>query len=131
MLNSILYSKPKVNLYIFILLILFSFLPLLKNTYSSYKAVGLLKCEENTCTIELSMSYKELNILDQNPQISYLNKKYKINDITRGEPYLNNNIPFVDVILTTDYISDSNVIEFNLIYNKQRIGKKIIDIMKE
>ena len=109
------------------LLIPFFFL----KTYSSYKTTCILECLDDSCKLSLAMPYDKLFILDNSPQIEYLNKKYDINNIDRSEPYLSNNIPVVDVILTTNYISDNNVIEFKFIYKKQRIITKIIDFIKE
>lgn len=134
MLNyGFIYSKPqcKTSLYIIIGLV-FSFIPLFfLQTYSSYKTTGILECGDNTCFLKLAIPYDKLFILDYHPQIEYLNKKYVINNIDESEPYLNNNIPIVDVTITTDYISDNKVIEFKFIYKKQRIISKIIDFIKE
>lgn len=134
MLNySFIYSKPQCKIFIYIIVsLLFLIIPFLfLKTYSTYKVTGVLECLDDTCIIKLTIPYNKLCILDYNPQIEYLNKKYDIKNTSRSEAYLNNNIPVVDVTITVDYISDNDVIEFKFIYNKQRIITKIIDFMKE
>ena len=134
MLNySFIYSKPqcKIGIYFLIVLVLI-FIPFLfLQTYSSYKTTGILECKDDTCILKLAIPYDKLFILDYHPQIEYLNNKYVINNIEQSEPYLNNNIPVVDVAIATDYISDNKVIEFRFLYKKQRIITKIIGFMKE
>lgn len=130
---NFIYSKPNSKIMIYILFCLvFILVPFLfLKTYSSYKTTSILECLDDNCKLSLTMPHDKLFILDSNPQIEYLNKKYDINSIDRSEPYLSNNIPVVDVIIETNYISDNNVIEFKFIYKKQRIITKIIDFMKE
>ena len=71
-----------------------------------------------------------MKILDQQPRIEYQHKKIKIKKILYSEPYLSNSIPVSDVTIIVDDLSDNNIIEFKLEYNKQKIIKKIKNILE-
>ena len=56
-------------------------------------------------------------------------KKYKIEKIEYSEPYLNNNIPYQDIKIYTSLKTNEKIIKVKLLYNKQRIIKKILEII--
>lgn len=128
-------KKPKnyiVIYIIFITLLLTSILLSYKiKTYDSKNITGLIECSD-TCKISITLQYNEIELLSKNPQIEYLNKKYNIENIEYNEPYLNNNIPYQDIILTSNLnLKETRIINIKIIYNKQRITTKIKNIIME
>lgn len=99
-------------------------------TYTTFSTSGIIKCSES-CEISLSIPYKEIDLFSQDPKLMYLEKEYKIKNIIYEEPYLNNNIAYEDVRIETDLKSDDRLINIQLLYNKQRIIKKIKNIILE
>ncbi len=100
------------------------------DTYDSIKVTGIIKCEEE-CQITLNLPYNKIDIFQDDSKITYLNKDYKIMNITYDEPYLEKEIPYQNVIIKTDLASDDKIINFSILYNKQRIIKKIKNILLE
>ncbi len=98
-------------------------------TYTSLKLTGILNCD-NTCIIDTTLSYEYISKINKNSKISSNNKSYKIENIEYSEPYLNNNIAYQDIKLVTNIKEDNKIIEFKILYNKQRILTKIINIIK-
>lgn len=126
-------QKPKKNLVIHLifisLLIAFLIIAYNYNTYDVYQTTGIMKCENNDCYITITMIYDKIDILNQNPKIEYLNKIYDIKSITYEEPYLNNNIAYQDINITTNLQVNNQIINFKILYNKQRIITKIKEIL--
>lgn len=126
-------QKPKKNLVIHLifisLLITFLIIAYNYNTYDVYQTTGIMKCENNDCYITITMIYDKIDILNQNPKIEYLNKIYDIKSITYEEPYLNNNIAYQDLNITTNLQVNNQIINFKILYNKQRIITKIKEIL--
>lgn len=123
-------KKPKSNkLITFIVLltiILFILLTFKYNTYDSLNIVGIYKCD-NTCYIETSIIYEDINKIDKNSILEYKNKTYIIEDIIYSEPYLNNNIAYQDIKIITNLKVKETIIKSKILYNKQRIINKIIN----
>lgn len=109
---------------IILLIIIFSY-----KTYDTLNIVGIYKCEEK-CFVETSLSYDEINIIDKDCLIEYKNEKYKINNINHREPYLSNNIPYEDLIIETKLNTKNSLVKIKILYNKQRIAKKLINIIR-
>lgn len=116
--------------YLFIILIILS-IPLSHKIkiYDSYYTTGIISCNEE-CIITVSFPYDKVDILKQNPHIEYLNHKYEIKEIIYNEPYLNNQVPYEDITLKTNLSSKDYIINFKILYNKQRIIEKIKAIIK-
>lgn len=123
-------KKPKSNkLITFIVLLTIIFFILLTfkyNTYDSLNIVGVYKCD-NTCYIETSIIYEDINKIDKNSILEYKNKTYIIEDIIYSEPYLNNNIAYQDIKIITNLKVKETIIKSKILYNKQRIIYKIIN----
>lgn len=123
-------KKPKSNkLITFIVLLTIIFFILLTfkyNTYDSLNIVGIYKCD-NTCYIETSIIYEDINKIDKNSILEYKNKTYIIEDIIYSEPYLNNNIAYQDIKIITNLKVKETIIKSKILYNKQRIIYKIIN----
>ena len=100
------------------------------NSYDKKTIVGLNSCQNKICEIKITLNYEEMKILDQQPRIEYQHKKIKIKKILYSEPYLSNSIPVSDVTIIVDDLSNNNIIEFKLEYNKQKIIKKIKNILE-
>lgn len=126
-----LYPKKHFIYYcIFIVIIsIFILLSCFIKVYDSYYVTGLINCDKE-CVITISFPYDKVDILKQNPHIEYLNKEYNINSITYNDPYLNNEIPYEDINITTDLTSKDQIINLKILYNKQRVIKKIKNIIK-
>lgn len=130
-----LYKQPQNNKFISILLlIIITNSILLTYKYKAYNVlniIGIIKCEE-TCYIDSTISYENTSIIDKKTILYYKDKEYKIEKIKYSEPYLNNNIPYQDIKIYTSLKTDEKIIKVKLLYNKQRIIKKIIEtIIKE
>lgn len=123
-------KKPKSNkLITFIVLLTIIFFILLTfkyNTYDSLNIVGIYKCD-NTCYIETSIIYEDINKIDKKSILEYKNKTYIIEDIIYSEPYLNNNIAYQDIKIITNLKVKETIIKSKILYNKQRIIYKIIN----
>ena len=123
-------KKPKSNkLITFIVLLTIIFFILLTfkyNTYDALNIVGIYKCD-NTCYIETSIIYEDINKIDKNSILEYKNKTYIIEDIIYSEPYLNNNIAYQDIKIITNLKVKETIIKSKILYNKQRIIYKIIN----
>lgn len=123
-------KKPKSNksiTFIVLLTIIFFILLTFKyNTYDSLNIVGIYKCD-NTCYIETSIIYEDINKIDKNSILEYKNKTYIIEDIIYSEPYLNNNIAYQDIKIITNLKVKETIIKSKILYNKQRIIYKIIN----
>lgn len=123
-------KKPKSNkLITFIVLLTIIFFILLTfkyNTYDSLNIVGIYICD-NTCYIETSIIYEDINKIDKNSILEYKNKTYIIKDIIYCEPYLNNNIAYQDIKIITNIKVKETIIKSKILYNKQRIIYKIIN----
>ena len=121
------------NLFSFLFIILFILLVPLSffiKIYDSYYTTGLISCNNDECSITISLPYDKVEILKQTPHIEYLNREYEITSIEYNEPYLNNQIPYEDIIIKTNLSSKDQIINFKILYNKQRIIRKIINIVK-
>ena len=99
-------------------------------TYDVYNTTGIVKCDE-ICGITVTLPYNKTDILTREPYIKFQDEKYYINKIEYEEPYLNNNIPLEDIILYTDMKTDAKIINFQILYNKQRIITKFKNIIIE
>ena len=123
-------KKPKSNkLITFIVLLTIIFFILLTfkyNTYDPLNIVGIYKCD-NTCYIETSIIYEDINKIDKNSILEYKNKTYIIEDIIYSAPYLNNNIAYQDIKIITNLKVKETIIKSKILYNKQRIIYKIIN----
>lgn len=123
-------QKPKSNkLITFILLLIiitFILLTFKYNTYDSLNIVGIYKCE-NICYIETSIIYEDISKIDKNSILEYKNNTYIIENIIYEEPYLNNDIAYQDIKIITKLKVKETIIKSKILYNKQRIIKKIIN----
>lgn len=123
-------KKTKLPYLIFFSLIILIILSYHIKIYDAYKTIGIATCD-NKCEIEINISNINSEILNNKLELEYKNKKYKVFKIITKDIYLENNIFYQKIIIETELIlNDSNFIEFKLIYNKQRIVDKIINILK-
>ena len=135
MLNKLilLNKKPnkhlKIYITIIILIILFLAYCIKNSTYDSYQTTGIVKCEEE-CFINITLPYDKVDILSKDPIISYQNNTYEINNIDYKEPYLDREVAYQDVELES-FLKEERIINFNILYNKQRIISKIKNIIIE
>lgn len=128
-------QKPKNKKIIYITFTIISLTSILLSckikTYDSKSITGLSECQEE-CVIKFSMPYNEIEILSKETKLEYQNILYSINDIKYQEPYLNNNIPYQDIeIITSLNLEKNKILNFKLLYNKQRIITKIKNIILE
>lgn len=115
----------------FILGVLFLIMSYKIETYDTWKTNGILKCEEEMCQISITLSYNDIDILSKNPKIEYGKKEYDISSISYEEPYVNSNIAYQDIQLQTNLVEENRIINFTILYNKQRIITKIKNIFVE
>ena len=132
--SNILYFKtPKKNklpYLIFFSLIILIILSYHIEIYDTYKTIGIATCNDR-CEIEINISSINSEIINNKLELEYKSKKYKVFKIITKDIYLENNIVYQKLIIETELILNSNnFIEFKLLYNKQRIINKIIDILK-
>lgn len=125
-------TPHKYNKLVLSFLIIFIFiLPILSfvKIYDSYYTTGLISCDTE-CNITITLPYDKVNILSQEPRLSYLNNEYDILSLEYNEPYLDNQIPYEDIIIKTNLNSQEKIINFKILYNKQRVIKKIKKIIE-
>lgn len=136
MINKIILLNTKPNnhfisyVLFFLLIITTLFLSIFTETYDTYNTTGIVKCIEN-CSISITVPYDKADIFSNKSYIKYQDKKYAINEIEYEDPYLSNNIPVEDITLQTDITTQNKIINFQILYNKQRIIKKIKNIILE
>ena len=122
--------KPQINPFIYcifiVLLILIIYYLFHIKVYNTKEIIGINECTNKSCQIKFTLAYDEKDVLNKDPQISYLGKTYQIDDISYEEPYLSNGIPVEDIAIKTSIKSEDNMISIKLIYQKQRI----IDLLK-
>lgn len=95
-----------------------------------YSTIAIVTCSEE-CSLKINIPSTKMDMLNQNLYISYKNKEYKVKEFQIDDLVIENNIPIAKVILESDLkISKSNFINIKLLYNKQRIIKKIIEKIK-
>lgn len=99
-------------------------------TFDSVATTGIITCGE-TCEIQLTLPYDKIAILNSHPFIYYNNETYTIDNTVYGEPYLNNNIVYQDITITTNLYSDNPLINFKILNNRQRIITKIKNVILE
>lgn len=100
------------------------------HTYDSVATTGIITCNE-TCEIKLTLPYDKIAILNSHPSLTFNNETYNIDNIVYGEPYLNNNIVYQDITITTNLYSDNPLINFKILNNRQRIITKIKNVILE
>lgn len=116
----------KISIFLLIIIILIS---IKIDTYDTYKLIGIYECNE-TCVIKTNIPYDKISILSKNPSIKHNEKTYKIKDIIYNDIYIENNIPYQEILIEIDIEKDTKLMEFTISYNKQRIIKKITNIIK-
>lgn len=121
-------NNPIIKISIFLLIIIIV-ISIKLDTYDTYKLVGIYECHEK-CVIKTNVPYDKINILSQNPSIKYNKKEYKIKDIIYNDIYIENNIPYQEISFEIEIEKDTKLMEFTISYNKQRIIKKITNIIK-
>ncbi len=135
MLNKfiLLNKKPnkhlKFTITIIILIIVFLIYCIKNYTYDSYQTTGIVKCEKE-CFINITLPYDKVDILSKDPIIKYNNNIYEIKSINYKEPYLDKEIAYQDIELVS-FVKEEKIINFNILYNKQRIISKIKNIIVE
>ncbi len=125
-------QKPKKNLFILLATLIIISLVISSyfiKTYDVYKTYGYITCDDN-CYINLSLSYDNLNKLTTKTLLEIDKEITKIDDIEYLDISLENEIPYQNVRIKT--VKDKNkIIEIKLLNNKQRIIKKLYDLIKE
>ena len=128
------YKKPKKILTIYLLFIIILIIIIIYSyqnyTYDKKEILVINNCIEEECTLKTTLNYEEERILSKNPIIKYNSKTYKINKIIYDEPYLSNEIPVTDVTIETDLKEENKILKISIYYNKQRIIKKIKNIIE-
>lgn len=136
--NKVVLLNKKVKSHLIIYLIIFIFFLTLTSlsyfikTYDLLNVTGISECEE-MCTINFSFPYSNVNVLEYDDlRLIYMDEIYEIKEIIYSEPYLNNGVPFQDIELVTSISGESEkIINFRLLYNKQRIIEKLKNVIVE
>ena len=82
-----------------------------------------------------SIRYMPVTPLRSNRMINNSRKHHillihPINNIIYNDIYLENNIPYQEISIETEIENNTELMEFNISYNKQRIIKKLLNIIK-
>ncbi len=123
-------KHPVIYVIFFIILITSLSLSFFIKTYSTYQTTGIIKCE-STCEISITLPYNKTDILNGDSKIRYLNQEFEIEEVSYEEPYLNNGTPYEDVTIKANIKTQSKIVNFQILYNKQRIIEKIKEILIE
>ena len=111
---------------IILLIVLFSRL----EAYSSIPVTGLMDCEETT-NISFTLPYNQVDKITNQAKLYYKNKEYFIESISFDEPYLDHDVPYQDINIQTNMVCEEKIINFKIMYNKQRILTKMKQIILE
>lgn len=127
-LNLLLKKQPnKPRLHCFTLIIVF-LICIMSNTYTYDKYNTLSQINDDQT---LKIIVPENITINNKTIIQYKNKKYNVNEVEYLGSEINNNIIFKEILLNTDLKLKEDIITINILNNKQRIIKKIINIAKE
>lgn len=120
-----------INLLFFIFIFVLIGLSFYIKTFDTSKTIGIIKCDD-VCEINLSLPYSKVDMLTyKDVHIKYHDSLYEIEDINYDEPFFNNDIPYQNVRIITNLKSKERIINFDILYNKQRIIEKIKKLILE
>ena len=125
---NILYDIPKKHheLLIIILFIISILVISFIETYDSLELISYY--EDNSYKIIIPINEKDKL---KESYILYKENKYKIYDVKYSEPIYDNNNYYYEVEFKSDLILEENIVSIKIINNKQRILKKIKNIIWE
>jgi len=125
---NILYDIPKKHHELFII-ILFIILIIVISFIETYDSLELISYyEDNSYKIIIPISEKDKL---KESYILYKENKYKIYDVKYSEPIYDNDNYFYEVEFKSDLVLEENIVSIKIINNKQRILKKIKNIIWE
>ena len=125
---NILYDIPKKH-HELLIIILFIILILVISFIETYDSLELISCyEDNNYKIIIPINEKDKL---KESYILYKENKYKIYDVKYSEPIYDNNNYYYEVEFKSDLILEENIVSIKIINNKQRILKKIKNIIWE
>lgn len=124
-------NYPILTILFFMMMIILTSYTILSKAYDVWNVTGIISCNE-LCEISVTLPYDKIEILEyEDVFITFLDNNYKIINVLYEEPYLNNGTPYQDVKIVTDLESEDKIINFKILYNKQRIIYKIKNIVLE
>lgn len=121
-------EKPKkYPFYHILFLIIIMFMLLISiNTYDKYEIIAVKTNNQTfTATIPEYLTIDETSIIEKN------NNKYEIVEVSYNNSFIENNEIYKEILITTNYSIKEDITKLNVLNNKQRIIKKIINIVKE
>jgi len=125
---NILYDIPKKH-HELLIIILFIILIIVISFIETYDSLELISYyEDNSYKIIIPISEKDKL---KESYILYKENKYKIYDVKYSEPIYDNDNYFYEVEFKSDLILEENIVSIKIINNKQRILKKIKNIIWE
>lgn len=128
-------KSPKKHPLIFLIFVSFILglltLTIVMRTFDTLEVSGIVVCEES-CVISLTLPYNKVDVMARDDlKIEYDESMYEVQDILFDEPYLNGEVPCQDIKIKTDLESEERIINFKLLYKKERIIKKIKNVVLE
>lgn len=112
--------------YMFVIITIFIIILCNVKTYEKHTIMSQVQ-ENNTLTIVIPTDI----IIDEKTIINHKNKKYQVIDVKYNNSFIENNIIFKEIILTTNINSVEEIIKIDILNNKQRIITKILNKIKE
>lgn len=130
---SLLSIKPKTSKLTILIILFLSLIFIISyrlKTYSTYKTLAIIRCEEE-CYIETSIPSTKSSIIDKELELEYENRKYKVNKTYIEDIIEENNQIYLRLRIDSDLdLEKNNIINIKILYDKQRITSKIKNIMK-
>ncbi len=121
-------SKTTIIIIAFLLFLLF--ISIIFKVYSSFKVTGVVTCEDK-CYIETNLPVSKSKIINKKLNIVYENREYEVKEVFIENIIDNSNDIYLKIKLDTSLeLEKNNIIDFKIIYDKQRIITKIKNIMK-
>ncbi len=107
------------------LLLVFSYK---KYSYSILQVTGLYNCDD-VCGIKMTLPYDKVQHIQKDIKIKYQDNIYQVENIIFDEPYLNKEIPYQDITIESELVSEEKIINFKILYDRKKIITKIKDLV--
>jgi len=117
------YQNPFHSIFFVILVISLITFSYYFKTYDLYPIYAEVLNDEQ---IKITLTYEDLKLIQKDTKVKYQNTYHDITNITYQDIYIENNIPYETIIITTDLkLNGEKLVKVNLANNYKRIIYKI------
>ena len=123
-------NTSKITIIIILFIIILIVLSIKIKVYKTQKVTGIVTCDEK-CYIETNIPSTKSEILNKNINIVYEHQIYKANKVNLEDIIDNGDNIYLRIKIDSDLKQEkNNIIEFKIIYDRQRIITILKNIMK-